>query len=132
MPVLSYGGWLVGPINYSIVPTFGNLQNNALGQTTGKGPSAAITLDTTAAGRGWYIDATPLDNLDDYLPTSNPNIWQAKAGCEAAGKMDMRSVLLHEYGTPWAWSTERTAATTWPLPCSPVNAACESNRKAFF
>ena len=77
---------------------FQDLPGTAVGQTTGEGASAAITLDTTAAGHNWYIDPTPLDNIDDYLPTSNPNIWQAKAGTDAAGKMDMLSVLLHEYG----------------------------------
>jgi hypothetical protein len=75
-----------------------DLPGSSVGQTTGTGPSAAITLDKDAAGHGWYIDPTPLDNTDDYLPTSNPNIWQAKAGTAAEGKMDMLSVLLHEYG----------------------------------
>ncbi|MDR2014437.1 MAG: matrixin family metalloprotease [Azoarcus sp.] len=57
-----------------------------------------ITLDTTAAGWGWYLDPTPLDNTDDFLPTADPNIWKAKPGTEADGKMDLLSVLLHEYG----------------------------------
>ena len=77
---------------------FTNLPSTALGQTTGEGSSAQITLDTNAAGHGWYIDPTPLDNTDDYLPTSDPEVWQAKAGSAAAGKMDLLSVLLHEYG----------------------------------
>ena len=77
---------------------FSELLGAAVANTTGEGANAAITLDTTAAGHGWYIDPTPLDNTDEYLPTSNPNIWQAKAGTDAAGKMDMLSVLLHEYG----------------------------------
>ena len=77
---------------------FADLPGTAVGQTTGEGASATITPDTNAAGHGWYVDPTPLDNTDDYLPTSNPNIWQAKAGSDAAGKMDMLSVLLHEYG----------------------------------
>ena len=76
--------------------SFANLLHSVLGTTTG--PTAQITLDTDAAGHGWYIDSTPLDSTDDYLPTSNLNIWQAKPGSEAAGKMDMLSVLLHEYG----------------------------------
>lgn len=46
---------------------------------------------------GWFVDATPGDN-SEFLPTSNPNEWVAKAGSEAAGKMDMLIVLLHEYG----------------------------------
>jgi Matrixin len=77
---------------------FTDLPATALGQTVGEGATAAITLDTNAAGHGWYIDPTPLDNSDDYLPTSDASVWQAKAGSEAAGKMDMLSVLLHEYG----------------------------------
>ena len=97
-PVLSYSSWFAGPKDYSIVPTFGNLLNKAVGQTNGEGTSADITLDTTAAGHGWYLDNTPLDNTDDYLPTSNPNVWQAKSGSKAAVKIDMLSVLLHEYG----------------------------------
>jgi len=78
--------------------SFADLPGSSVGQTTGTGPSASITLDKDAAGHGWYIDPTPLDNTDDYLPTSNPNIWQAKPGSESQGKMDMLSVLLHEYG----------------------------------
>lgn len=73
--------------------SFADLPDAAVGQTTG----TTITLDTTAAGHGWYIDSTPTDNTE-YLPTSNPNEWIAKSGSEAYGKMDMLSVLLHEYG----------------------------------
>ena len=58
----------------SFTVTMGDLGGGAVGQTRG----TAISLDTTAVGHGWYIDPTPLDNSDDYLPTSNPNIWQAK------------------------------------------------------
>ena len=56
-----------------------------------------ITLDTNAAGHGWFIDTTPGDN-EEFLPTSNPNEWVARPGSAAEGKMDMRSVLMHEYG----------------------------------
>jgi hypothetical protein len=69
----------------------------ALGQTTGTGSSAQITLDAAAAGHGWFIDATPEAN-DEYLPTADPNVWKARPGSEAEGKMDLLSVLLHEYG----------------------------------
>jgi hypothetical protein len=70
-----------------------DLAGGAVGQTTG----TTITLDTNAAGHNWYIDTTPWDN-SEYLPTSNPYEWVAKAGIAAYGKMDMLSVLLHEYG----------------------------------
>jgi len=77
--------------------TFTNLTGAAVGETKGSGANATITLDTDAAGHGWYIDYTPYLN-EDFLPTSNPNEWVAKAGSEAAGKMDLLSVLLHEHG----------------------------------
>ncbi|WP_257736858.1 matrixin family metalloprotease [Halothiobacillus diazotrophicus] len=70
-----------------------DLTGSAVGSTSG----ATITLDTDAAGYGWYIDYTPYLN-EEYLPTSNPYEWVAKPGSAAAGKMDMLSVLLHEYG----------------------------------
>ncbi|MDS4060265.1 MAG: tandem-95 repeat protein [Candidatus Contendobacter sp.] len=68
---------------------------STLAQTTGTG--AQITLDDDAAGYGWFIDPTPSDN-DEFLPTSNPHEWIAKPGSDAAGKMDLVTVLLHEYG----------------------------------
>lgn len=77
--------------------TFADLTGSAVGQTTGSGPAAQITLDDNAAGHGWYIDYTPYLN-EEYLPTSNPNEWIAREGSQAAGKMDLLSVLLHEYG----------------------------------
>ena len=70
-----------------------DLPGGAVGQTV----ETNITLDDNAAGNNWFIDTTPGLN-EEYLPTSNPNEWVAKAGSDAAGKMDMPSVLLHEYG----------------------------------
>ena len=81
----------------AVTVTFGSLAGGAVGQTTGEGANAGITLDTNAAGHGWFIDTTPADN-SEFLPTSNPDEWVAKAGSDAYGKMDMLSVLLHEYG----------------------------------
>ena len=66
---------------------FSDLASTAVGE----GLSAQITLDTAAAGHGWYIDPTPLDNADDYLPTSDPTIFKAKAGSAADG--DRKSVV---------------------------------------
>ncbi len=77
----------------SVTLTLTDLPTGAIGQTTGTN----ITLDTNAAGNNWFIDTTPWDN-SEYLPTSNPNEWVAKVGSAAEGKMDMLSVLLHEYG----------------------------------
>ncbi|MDR0577728.1 MAG: matrixin family metalloprotease, partial [Candidatus Accumulibacter sp.] len=77
--------------------TFSNLSAASVAQTTGTGSSAKITLDEDAAGHGWFIDYTPYLN-EEWLPTSNPCEWQAKPGSDAEGKMDLLSVLLHEYG----------------------------------
>jgi VCBS repeat-containing protein len=73
--------------------SFADLSGGAVGQAVGN----TITLDTNASGYNWFIDTTPSQN-EEFLPTSNPNEWVAKAGSAAAGKMDMLSVLLHEYG----------------------------------
>jgi Matrixin len=81
-----------------------DLQRAGLGMTDTSG----ITLHNTAAGHGWFIDTTPLSN-DEYLPTSDPNIWQAKASSEPDGKMDLLTVLLHEYGH--ALGLERSASS---------------------
>jgi hypothetical protein len=80
-------------ISSTVKVDFADLPNGAVGQTIGSN----ITLDTNAAGHNWFIDATPWDN-SEYLPTSNPYEWVAKEGTAAYGKMDMLSVLLHEYG----------------------------------
>lgn len=79
------------PIFYSDLP------GAAVGNVIGQGAFAQMLLDTTAAGHGWFIDYTPYLN-EEFLPTSNPNEWVAKPGSEAEGKMDMLTVLLHEYG----------------------------------
>ena len=67
------------------------------GNEVGSVQGATINLDTNAAGHGWFVDSTPGDN-EEFLPTSNPNVWVAKAGSAAEDKMDMLSVLMHEYG----------------------------------
>ena len=77
----------------AITVTFADLAGGAVGQAVGN----TITLDTNAAGHNWFIDTTLWDN-SEYLATSNPYEWVAKEGTAAYGKMDMLSVLLHEYG----------------------------------
>ncbi len=87
----SLGVLIAAASNTTLV--FADLPGGAVGETTG----TSITLDTNAAGYGWYVDPNPASNAD-FLPTANPDVWMAKAGSAAAGKMDMLSVLLHEYG----------------------------------
>jgi predicted chitinase len=79
------------------VTSFTNLPGTTIGQTIGSGQNAQLILDSNAAGHGWFIDATPADNVE-FLPTSNPNEWVARPGSEAEGRIDLLTVLLHEYG----------------------------------
>ena len=148
--------------SYAYLPpqvTFRDLTGAAVGETTGEGANATITLDTDAAGYGWYegglfsfgdlsLDAnfnnslSPIlpqedtgsriqygmaaegdrgfNDMSNWLPTSNPFEWVARAGTAAEGKMDMLSVLLHEYGhvldfVGWGFNPtqEMLALSTW-------------------
>ena len=54
--------------------SFTNLPGTAVGETVSTGIAATITLDTNAAGHGWFIDTTPVDN-SEYLATSDANVW---------------------------------------------------------
>jgi hypothetical protein len=82
-----------------IVPavSFATLPDQILAQTTGVGGDGIVNLDMDAAGYGWFVDLTP-DNNEEFLATADPNVWLAKPGSAAEGKMDMLSVLQHEYG----------------------------------
>jgi hypothetical protein len=61
----------------SVFNGFTDLSGSALAQTTGT--NAQITLDTDAAGHGWFIDYTPYLN-EKFLPTSSPYEWIAQPG----------------------------------------------------
>jgi hypothetical protein len=101
-PASGFSGFDSGYGLNSVSVTFADLPNAAVGQTTG----STITLDTNAAGNGWFIDTTPSDN-SEFLPTSNPNEWVAKAVSAAAGKMDMLSV-----GPLWRYLDDRTSCSS--------------------
>ena len=71
-----------------------DLADGYLALTTG----TTITLDTDAAGYGWFIDPTPL--LSEEFAASATSPWQFAAleGGAAAGKIDLMTVLMHELG----------------------------------
>jgi len=66
--------------------------NGALAVTTG----SLISLDSTAAGLGWYIDPTP--NSSEEFPLQTAKGWQAYSGTAAGGGADLVTVLAHEMG----------------------------------
>jgi len=81
----------------AVVLAIGELADATVGEAIGKRVNPTVTLSPTAAGYGWFIDLTPSDNTE-FLPTSNPLEWIARPGSEAEGRMDLLTVLLHEYG----------------------------------
>jgi hypothetical protein len=64
-----------------------------------------VTLDTSGAGWGWFVDASPQDNAEfvPLDPTASPGAaavgdWRAAPGSAAEGKLDLLTVLIHELG----------------------------------
>lgn len=68
-----------------------NLQGNFLGLAD----SGTIFLDATAAGYGWFVDATP-DQNEEFA--GKLGSLTAIANGPASGKMDLLSTVLHEMG----------------------------------
>ncbi|TXT38222.1 MAG: YD repeat protein [Comamonadaceae bacterium] len=63
------------------------------GQTQG----TQITLDATGAGWGWFADATPGEQ-SEFQPTAFATEFTAPEGSEAASKLDLLTVMIHELG----------------------------------
>jgi hypothetical protein len=68
-----------------------NLDGELLGLEMGD----TILIDTDAAGHGWFIDATPGDDVE--FTTDDDGELTATAG-PAAGRMDLLTVVTHEFG----------------------------------
>jgi len=69
-----------------------NLPAARLGEASG----TTITLDTDAAGYGWFVDATPAANEEFNRQVSQGLL--ADANGPAADRMDLLTVVLHELG----------------------------------
>lgn len=69
--------------------TIADLADGYLALTTG----TTITLDTDAAGYGWFIDPTPLRN-EEFA--AGPNPWQLTAlpDSAAAGHIDLMTASI--------------------------------------
>lgn len=57
----------------------------------------AITVDVDAAGLGWFVDPTPYDD-EEFPQTVHDWELHAKPGGQAAGLIDLLTVLAHEFG----------------------------------
>ncbi|MBX7166180.1 MAG: tandem-95 repeat protein [Pirellulales bacterium] len=70
--------------------TVADLPGDLLGTAAG----THVQIDVNAAGRGWYVDETPNEDEEYALLADG---WQALGG-DAAGRIDLLSVIAHELG----------------------------------
>ncbi len=83
----------------SIQFTVGQLAGGTLALST---PATnRVVVDASAAGYGWFVDATPGQDSEFSLTGSS---LQALAGNAASGHMDLLTVLLHELGHFNGWT----------------------------
>ena len=66
------------------------------GDTLGRAVPGTIYIDVNAAGYGWFVDATPADN-SEFSSASELSLI-ALPDSEAAGHVDLWTVILHELG----------------------------------
>jgi Ca2+-binding RTX toxin-like protein len=78
----------------AVVPDAAHLLENVnfqigdfTGLTLGIADGNNVFIDADAAGYGWFIDSTPSDDLEF-----------SQGGSEAAGRMDLLTVVMHELG----------------------------------
>jgi hypothetical protein len=57
----------------------------------------SILVDNDAAGFGWFVDPTPLEN-SEFERSTAPTRLHAPTDSPAAGRMDLLTVLVHEIG----------------------------------
>ncbi|MBI3464535.1 MAG: VCBS repeat-containing protein, partial [Planctomycetes bacterium] len=67
------------------------------GLNLGAAMANRITVDSNAAGFGWFVDRTPLED-EEFSATAEDQVLAALAGMPAEGGMDLLTVLLHEQG----------------------------------
>ncbi|MFH1044601.1 MAG: LEPR-XLL domain-containing protein, partial [Pseudomonadota bacterium] len=67
------------------------------GGELGEADANFISLDATAAGRGWFVDSTP-DESSEFSVTLPDSRSAANAESPAFGRIDLLTVLLHETG----------------------------------
>jgi uncharacterized repeat protein (TIGR01451 family) len=77
-----------------------------------------ITIDTTAAGHGWFFDSTPSDDNEFAVPVPNQEL-QTTEYSSAHGRVDLLTVLMRQLGPtmkqgkskvkgPQSWLMENT------------------------
>ena len=59
--------------------------------------SGGITIDSDAAGFGWFVDATPFDDFEFGYAVTDGWLWADPAQAPA-GDMDLLTAVMHEMG----------------------------------
>jgi hypothetical protein len=70
-----------------------DLDAATLGLTVGN----TITIDLTAAGYGWFVDVTPVDEAEFHFVRGLAQ-WIADGHSPAFGQMDLLTTVMHEIG----------------------------------
>jgi hypothetical protein len=64
-----------------------------------QGPGAHITIDTNAAGHGWFVDTTPKDNSEfTHAQNAAGTDLLTHPSNAAAGHLDLLTTVVHEMG----------------------------------
>ena len=63
----------------------------------GSASSTVVSLDTDAAGHGWFVDATPDDDAEFGRLVADTE-YAASENSEAFGAIDLLTVVMHELG----------------------------------
>ncbi len=69
-----------------------DLDGLSLGVTNG----SAVQIDLDAAGHGWFVDPTPLDDQEFALVFADSLLADGRSA--AAGRIDLLTVVMHELG----------------------------------
>ncbi|WP_342725899.1 cadherin domain-containing protein [Bradyrhizobium sp. B097] len=69
------------------------------GQIVGLESAGHITIDTDAAGHGWFVDPTPSDNFEfTHALNASGTSLQTDPSTAAAGHLDLLTAVVHELG----------------------------------
>lgn len=72
-----------------------DLAGDAIGEHT----AGYIVIDTDAAGHGWFVDSTPLDNFEfAHAENAAGTDLSADPASAAAGHLDLLTAVMHEMG----------------------------------
>ncbi|MGH7140468.1 MAG: Calx-beta domain-containing protein, partial [Pirellulales bacterium] len=75
----------------------GSVLGEAVPRGTAAGQSPEIIIDTNAAGYGWFVDRTPLDD-SEFAELVAPSERLAIGSSPAVGRVDLLTVVMHEMG----------------------------------